>query len=53
MDGERFLDMTLRPRVRFTTDVSREITEGLHDRAHAACFIANLATFEVRIDLHG
>jgi organic hydroperoxide reductase OsmC/OhrA len=51
MDGERFLDVILRPRVRFTTDVSREIIERLHDKAHEVCFIANSVTCEVRVDL--
>jgi organic hydroperoxide reductase OsmC/OhrA len=51
MDGERFLGVVLRPCVRFTTDVSHEIVRRLHDRAHAACFIANAVTCKVRIDV--
>jgi organic hydroperoxide reductase OsmC/OhrA len=50
MDGERFLDVILRPRVKFTMDVPHEIVRGLHDRAHAACFIANSVVCEVRVD---
>lgn len=51
MDGERFLDVILRPRVKFTTDVPQEIVRGLHDRAHAACFIANSVTCEVQVEM--
>jgi organic hydroperoxide reductase OsmC/OhrA len=51
MDGERFLDVILRPRAKFTTDVPQEIVRGLHDRAHAACFIANSVTCEVQVEM--
>lgn len=51
MDGERFVGVILRPRVKFTTDVPQEIVRDLHDRAHAACFIANSVTCEVRVEM--
>jgi organic hydroperoxide reductase OsmC/OhrA len=51
MDGVRFLEVALRPRVTFATGVSREILDRLHHRVHEACFIANSVTCEVRIDL--
>jgi organic hydroperoxide reductase OsmC/OhrA len=50
MDSERFLSVVLRPRVGFATHVSQGVIEGLHDRAHQACFIANSVTCEVRVD---
>jgi organic hydroperoxide reductase OsmC/OhrA len=51
MDGKRFLDVILRPRVKFTTDVPQEVVRGLHDRAHVACFIANSVTCEVQVEM--
>jgi organic hydroperoxide reductase OsmC/OhrA len=53
MDDVRFLEVALRPRVKFATVVSIEILERLHHRAHEACFIANSVTCEVRVDLSG
>ena len=53
MDGVRFLEVTLRPRVTFASDVAREVLDRLHHRAHEACFIANSVTCEVTIDLSG
>jgi organic hydroperoxide reductase OsmC/OhrA len=51
MDGMRFLEVVLRPCVRFASGVSREILDRLHHRAHEACFIANSVTCEVRVEL--
>jgi organic hydroperoxide reductase OsmC/OhrA len=51
MDGERFLDVTLRPRVRFASEVPAGALHQLHHRAHQACFIANSVSCEVRIDV--
>jgi organic hydroperoxide reductase OsmC/OhrA/catechol 2,3-dioxygenase-like lactoylglutathione lyase family enzyme len=48
MDGEKFVEVVLRPRARFVTDVSPEVMERLHERAHNACFIANSVTCQVR-----
>jgi len=53
MDGVRFLEVTLRPRVTFATGVAREILNRVHQRAHEACFIANSVTCEVQIDPPG
>jgi len=53
MDGVRFLEVALRPRVTFATRVSREILDRLHHRAHEACFIANSVTCEVTVDPSG
>jgi organic hydroperoxide reductase OsmC/OhrA len=49
MDGERFLSVVLRPRVQFAAELSPETLEALHERAHAACFIANSVTCEVTV----
>jgi organic hydroperoxide reductase OsmC/OhrA len=51
MDGVRFLEVVLRPRVTFATDMSLEVLDRLHHRAHEACFIANSVTCEVRVDV--
>ena len=51
MDGVRFLQVALSPRVRFVADVSRDVLERLHRQAHDACFIANSVTCKVTIDL--
>jgi organic hydroperoxide reductase OsmC/OhrA len=53
MDGVRFVEVVLRPRARFASDVAREALGRLHERAHEACFIANSVACEVRIDLSG
>jgi organic hydroperoxide reductase OsmC/OhrA/catechol 2,3-dioxygenase-like lactoylglutathione lyase family enzyme len=50
MDGEKFVAVVLRPRAVLTTDVSPEMIEDLHDRAHKACFVANSVTCEVRVE---
>ena len=44
--------MTLRPRVRFAGDAppSREDVEGLHARAHKACFVASSVRSAVAIE---
>lgn len=50
MDGQKFVAVVLRPWVVFATDVSPDVIEGLHDRAHKACFIANSVTCDVRVE---
>jgi organic hydroperoxide reductase OsmC/OhrA len=50
MDGTRFVEVTLRPRVRFASEVPGDMIDQLHNRAHQACFIANSVGCEVRID---
>jgi organic hydroperoxide reductase OsmC/OhrA/catechol 2,3-dioxygenase-like lactoylglutathione lyase family enzyme len=49
MDRHKFVAIVLRPRVVFATDVFPNVIEGLHDRAHKACFIANSVTCEVKV----
>lgn len=50
MDGHKFVAIVLRPRAVFATDVSPDVIEGLHDRAHKACFIANSVTCPVKVE---
>jgi organic hydroperoxide reductase OsmC/OhrA/predicted enzyme related to lactoylglutathione lyase len=50
MDGHKFVAITLRPCAVFATEVSPEVIEDLHDRAHKACFIANSVTCEVKVE---
>lgn len=49
MDGQKFVAVVLRPSVVFATDVSPDAIEGLHDRAHKACFVAKSVTCDVRL----
>jgi organic hydroperoxide reductase OsmC/OhrA len=51
MDAVRFIQVALRPRVTFATNISRDVLDRLHREAHEACFIANSIACEVRIDL--
>lgn len=53
LDGSRFTEVVLRPRVVFEEDISEDRLERLHHRAHDACFIANSVMCEVRIDMAG
>jgi organic hydroperoxide reductase OsmC/OhrA len=53
MDGTRFVEVVLRPRVRFAGDVAQDVLTRLHERAHEACFIANSVACNVTIDLSG
>lgn len=50
MDAHKFVAITLRPRAVFVTDTSMEVIEGLHERAHEACFIANSLNCPVRVE---
>ncbi|MGA2164577.1 MAG: OsmC family protein [Solirubrobacteraceae bacterium] len=50
MDGTRFVEVMLRPRVRFASKVPGDLLYQLHHRAHEACFIANSVNCDVRID---
>ena len=49
MNGERFTQVLLRPRVTFRAAVDAETVQALHLRAHGACFIANSVNFPVDI----
>ncbi len=51
MDGHKFVSITLRPRAAFATDTSPEVIEGLHERAHQACFIANSVICPVKVEV--
>ncbi len=46
--GGRFAELTLRPLVTVSADSDAAAAEALHERAHAACFIANSVNFPVR-----
>lgn len=46
--GGRFIEVTLRPRVRVGASEMVEPASRLHDRAHAMCFLANSVNFPVR-----
>lgn len=50
MDGRRFTQIVLRPRIEFDGDVSEDVLARLHHRAHEACFIANSVSCEVRVE---
>ena len=50
MDGRRFRQVALRPRVGFADAVDRALLEELHHRAHEACFIANSVSCLVKIE---
>lgn len=50
MDGTRFTEVLLRPRVSFEDDVGADALRRLHDHAHKACFIASSVSGEVRVD---
>lgn len=50
MDGTRFTEVVLRPRLSFEAGVSSATVESLHHRAHRACFIANSVSCPVRVE---
>jgi organic hydroperoxide reductase OsmC/OhrA len=50
MDGSRFTDVLLRPRVTFDRDPDDGQLESLHRRAHQRCFIANSASCLVTVE---
>lgn len=50
MDGNRFTEVALRPRVQFEGEVGLEVVDELHHRAHQACFIANSVACTVRVE---
>lgn len=49
LDGSRFTEVVLRPRVVFEDDVSDDALERLHHQAHEACFIANSVSCKVTV----
>jgi organic hydroperoxide reductase OsmC/OhrA len=51
MDAHKFVAITLRPHAVFDADTPPEVIEGLHGRAHKACFIANSLTCPVRVEV--
>lgn len=50
MDGQRFVRVALRPRIKFEEDMPAETIRRLHEQAHEACFIANSVTCTVIIE---
>lgn len=50
LDGSRFIEVVLRPRVAFEDEVSEDVLKRLHDQAHEACFIANSVNCPVRVE---
>ena len=45
--GGRFIEVTLRPKVRLSDGARRELAMQLHEKAHQLCFIANSVNFPV------
>lgn len=43
-------EVVLRPMVKFAAAVSEEDIRGIHEKAHANCFIANSVNFPVRVE---
>jgi organic hydroperoxide reductase OsmC/OhrA len=50
LDGSRFTEVVLRPRVVFEEDLSEDAIRLLHDQAHEACFIANSVNCSVKVE---
>jgi organic hydroperoxide reductase OsmC/OhrA len=51
LDGKRFTEATLRPRVRWAGEPpGPEAIEALHRRAHELCFISNSVEFPVAVE---
>ncbi|MCJ9429542.1 OsmC family protein [Kordiimonas marina] len=48
--GGRFTKITLRPRITITAESDIAKAEALHEKAHAACFIANSLNCPVEIE---
>jgi organic hydroperoxide reductase OsmC/OhrA len=48
--GGRFKEVVLRPTVVVRAGADRDLAVGLHERAHALCFIANSVNFDVRCE---
>jgi organic hydroperoxide reductase OsmC/OhrA/catechol 2,3-dioxygenase-like lactoylglutathione lyase family enzyme len=51
MDGHKFVAITLHPRATFATDTATKVIQGLHERAHEACFIANSVVCPVKVEV--
>ena len=49
MDGTRFTEVRLRPRVEFESGVDGETVARLHEAAHERCFIANSVSCPVEV----
>jgi len=51
LDGKRFTEATLRPRVRWEGEPPQpDAIEALHHRAHELCFISNSVEFPVGVE---
>jgi organic hydroperoxide reductase OsmC/OhrA len=51
MDGARFTQVVLRPRVALDPEPDEEQVDSLHHRAHQRCFIANSVSCLVEVEL--
>ena len=49
MDGTRFTEVRLRPRVEFESEVDEPTLARLHEGAHERCFIANSVSCPVEV----
>lgn len=50
-DGKmRYVEVTLRPRVRFADPAHAERLAALHEKAHGHCFMSNSVNFPVRVE---
>lgn len=50
LDGIRFTEVVLRPRVVFEGDVPEAVIRLLHEQAHEACFIANSVNCKMKVE---
>ncbi|HRV59847.1 MAG: OsmC family protein [Solirubrobacterales bacterium] len=51
LDGDRFTSAVLRPKVEFEGErPDDDFIDGLHERAHKACFVANSVNFPVDVE---
>jgi organic hydroperoxide reductase OsmC/OhrA len=50
MDGRRFVRIVLRPVIEFEDEPEPDALVTLHERAHAACFIANSLNCPVEVE---
>lgn len=50
-DGKmRYVEVTLRPKVRFADPAHAQRLAALHEKAHAHCFMSNSVNFPVRVE---
>lgn len=50
-DGKtRFVEVTLRPKVRFANEADAAKLASLHEKAHQNCFMGNSVNFEIKVE---